>query len=388
MRKIGDFTGTSDANCAAGHYCNGVSCVLKQAIGATCTKASECSSGACVDGYCCNSACGSACDACNLTNSEGTCNVVPASTSGDPSCTPYLCDGIGVSCPVSCGSDAGCVSNHFCIGNSCTIKKVNGTVCNGANECLSGNCVDGYCCNGLCGSACDACNLANNLGSCKLKADGAKGKPSCTPYLCNGVLPGCPVSCLTNGDCVMGYTCNFGVCLGGSCSNNLVTDASFEAGSPNPNWTESSTNFTSPLCTIANCGSGSGTGPRTESWWGWFGGLGGGSHELAKLEQSVTITAGAAATLKFYFEAPACSLTGVDTFKIFIDNTLVYSTDNSDPSCGSLGYVLRSANVSAWADGQAHTLLLEGETFGGTGGALNTRITNFMVDDIEIVSCN
>ena len=43
----------------------------------------------------------------------------------------------------------------------------------------------------------------------------------------------------------------------------LIVDGSFEAGIPNPNWTETSTNFGTPLCD-ASCGTGSGTaGPRT-----------------------------------------------------------------------------------------------------------------------------
>jgi len=268
------------------------------------------------------------------------------------------------------------------------MKNPNGTACTGANECQSGFCVNGYCCDSACGSACDACNLVNNQGSCKIMVDGAAGDPSCTPYLCDGVQAACPQSCLINADCVNGTTCVGGVCTAG-CSGNLITDPGWEAGSPNPNWIETSTNFSSPLCTTANCGGdGGGTGPRNGSWWAWFGGLGSGTHELGTLQQTVTITAGSSASLKFWFEAPACALTGTDTFKIFIDANEVYNTDNSDPICGSVGYVQRTVNISAYADGQPHVLLVQGETFGGTGGAPNTRITNFMVDDIRIISCN
>ena len=46
--------------------CSGGGCVAKKSKGLACSAANERGSGACVDGYCCNSACGNACDACNV----------------------------------------------------------------------------------------------------------------------------------------------------------------------------------------------------------------------------------------------------------------------------------------------------------------------------------
>lgn len=72
-------------------------------------------------------------------------------------------------------------------------------------------------------------------------------------------------------------------CGGGA---NGVTDPSFEAGSPSSFWGESSTNLGTPLCTLAGCGDGSGTvGPRTGTWWAWFGGFGEGT-EVGMLVQA------------------------------------------------------------------------------------------------------
>ena len=52
---------------------------------------------------------------------------------------------------------------------------------------------------------------------------------------------------------------------------NVVQDGGFEAGTPNPFWTEASTNFGTPLCDEAGCGNGGGTSfPLTGSWWAWF----------------------------------------------------------------------------------------------------------------------
>ena len=74
--------------------------------------------------------------------------------------------------------------------------------------------------------------------------------------------------------------------------DELVQDGGFEAGSPNPSWSEGSTNFGSPLCGVAGCGVGGGTGPHSGTWWVWFGGTQ--SAEDGFVEQSVTIPSGSA----------------------------------------------------------------------------------------------
>src|SRR4029434_11014303 len=85
----------TSADCASAYYCNTLNqCVAKKANGNTCGAAAECQSGFCVDGYCCNSACGGGCNACNLSGAEGTCTVMPSGSFGSPSCAPYVCDGM------------------------------------------------------------------------------------------------------------------------------------------------------------------------------------------------------------------------------------------------------------------------------------------------------
>jgi hypothetical protein len=78
-------------------------------------------SGNCVDGYCCNNACSGSCDACNISGSIGSCTLVSAGSAGNPSCSPYLCNGSSAACPSSCSSDANCVATHFCSGSVCVI---------------------------------------------------------------------------------------------------------------------------------------------------------------------------------------------------------------------------------------------------------------------------
>jgi len=52
----------------------------KTANGVICTYAGGCTSGFCVDGYCCNEACDGTNEACNVTGSEGTCTSTATTT--------------------------------------------------------------------------------------------------------------------------------------------------------------------------------------------------------------------------------------------------------------------------------------------------------------------
>lgn len=66
---------------------------------------------------------------------------------------------------------------------------------------------------------------------------------------------------------------------------NPVGDPSFEAGTPNPAWSEESTNFGTPVCD-ATCGA---SLARTGAWWVWFGGYNGGVENGAVTQPAVSI---------------------------------------------------------------------------------------------------
>lgn len=177
------------------------------------------------------------------------------------------------------------------------------------------------------------------------------------------------------------------VCVGGvlECSDatsdsNHVVDGSFEGGFMGGFWTESSTNFGSPICSIDDCGWGSGGGPHTGAYWAWLGGTE--DAETAYVTQSLVIPIGTA-TLTFWLEVSICDTTGgTDTFSVLLDGATIFSTDNVDPACNLIGYVQKSVDVSGYADGGSHALEFRGEfPFAGTG------VTNFMVDDIRLESC-
>lgn len=156
---------------------------------------------------------------------------------------------------------------------------------------------------------------------------------------------------------------------------NLIADPSFEDGTPNGFWTESSTNFGTPLCTVADCGTGTGTGPRTGTWWAWFGGIA--AAETGTMGQSVTIPTGST-SLDFYFEAPLCAA-AADFIRVTVDGTELWRANGTSSACGVVGYQQISVPLGAFADGGSHAILFESTSTGaGT--------TNFMVDDVSLAS--
>jgi hypothetical protein len=89
-----------DADCVTTHYCNGSNqCVPKLAQGQVCGTTNQCSSGNCVDGFCCDNACGALCQSCAAADTggvNGTC--APVTMSSDPAseCGTNCCNGAGV----------------------------------------------------------------------------------------------------------------------------------------------------------------------------------------------------------------------------------------------------------------------------------------------------
>ncbi len=187
--------------------------------------------------------------------------------------------------------------------------------------------------------------------------------------------------CLPNGSCV---TTTSDDCAaqsglyggnGTSCTSEAVADGSFEGGTPSASWAEASTNFGTPICDPGACGVGGGTGPRTGTFWAWFGGVP--ALEVGSVQQSLTIPVGAS-TLDFYLEIPVSSGNGVDFMRVKIDGTTVFSVLEGQAPYAGIGYQLVSIPLGAFADGGVHTLRFESTQTGAPG------VTNFFVDDISI----
>ena len=155
----------------------------------------------------------------------------------------------------------------------------------------------------------------------------------------------------------------------------VTQDGGFELGSPNPVWDEASTNFGTPLCTVAGCGTGNGTGPRSGTWWAWFGGIGS-QLEVGSLNQDLVIAPGAA-TLTFWLEVPSNNNNPDDFLAVSIDETEVFRV-TGDAAAAYAEYAQVTLDVSAFADGSSHTLTFDSTTNPGEVS------TNFFVDDVAL----
>jgi hypothetical protein len=248
-------TCNTNVDCAPTIACvNHVCGTGKHTNGSTCTTAADCASSFCVDGVCCNEACGGACRSCALASAKGTCTPIAANTvdnrkvckdqgvgtcgtngrcdgaggcakyatgsvcAGEkcaanvytgPStcnstgqcvaptsraCLPFACN--GTKCFDACTTSANCVSPNVCNGNSCG-KKLAGAPCSAATECATGVCAQGFCCATTCNAACKSCGLAGTEGTCTNVPTGALDpKAMCVDQ---GAA-----SCGTNGRCAAG----------------------------------------------------------------------------------------------------------------------------------------------------------------------------------------
>jgi hypothetical protein len=170
------------------------------------------------------------------------------------------------------------------------------------------------------------------------------------------------------------------VCSDATGNSQTIGDPGYENGLTAGPWIKTSTQFGTPICDVGSCGTGNGTGPHAGTYWNWLGGNAVGTAETASTSQSVVIHPGTQ-SLTYWFEAPACDdAASVDSFIVTIDGATVFSSTNTtEPRCNMLGYVQRSIDVTAYANGAAHTI-----DFRGTFSAGGANVTNFFVDDVRL----
>jgi hypothetical protein len=187
-------------------------------------------------------------------------------------------------------------------------------------------------------------------------------------------------------DCTGGETCpplmtcgagNYCVWLDqGECAT-AIGDPSFESGSPNDAWEEASTNFGTPLCDPTSCPAFNTA--RTGDWYVWFGGVDDGL-EVGSMTQDITIPA-EADTLAFwlYFAAETTVNPELDNVEVLIDDMQLFIATAEDEGMYE-DYTLVTMDVTAFADGGVHTLVIQSSTEGD-------EVTNILVDDVSLL-CN
>ncbi len=193
----------SDSECDGDAHCYAGACVPKFTLGATCSSATQCSSGNCADGVCCNSSCEGGCNSCALAGSEGTCSPIPAGTDPKDACTSAV--------PSSCGNTG------LCDGSGSCALYPQGTFCGG------------YSCTGALETPPNECN---GEGSCLPRPPSARR--DCLAYPCDTQGERCATSCVTNGDCRTSVSafckdgqCTTGVENGGACTSTSQCKVGF-----------------------------------------------------------------------------------------------------------------------------------------------------------------
>ncbi len=159
---------------------------------------------------------------------------------------------------------------------------------------------------------------------------------------------------------------------------NPLAEGGFEGGASSTAWTQSSTNFGTPLCD-STCTSNPDLGPRSGAWWAWFGGYNAGT-EISSLSQSVHLGQGAA-SVTFWLSIPSTTGTASDLLAFSVDGTEVFQVTGLDQAAYAT-YTQVDVDISAWGNGADHTIGFDSTSFGS-----DTITPNFFVDDVTVTAC-
>ncbi|MGZ3451198.1 MAG: Kelch repeat-containing protein [Polyangiales bacterium] len=139
-----------------------------------CTSGSQCQTGFCVDGICCDTACDAPCHSCALAGSPGICSLEPYGTDRKNAC------GVSGACVATCDGKGGCTAAAS--GTQCAFAK-----CTGPSTGVGP---------AVCAAAGAACN------------DSARAEFDCSPFACEPALAACRSTCVESSDCAPGFVCD------------------------------------------------------------------------------------------------------------------------------------------------------------------------------------
>ena len=164
--------------------CNGAG-ACKKNLGGTCTTGGDCFNNTCADGVCCDSACGSQCEACNAA---GHCAAVTGKPviGGTPARSD--CTGSGTPCYGACDGTT---------VNACAYPAAGTT------------CAPPSCTPAATGAVVTTVAQCNATGTCQP----GMAQPACIYTKCSGAA--CATSCASDGDCIAADYCS--TIGGGTC---------------------------------------------------------------------------------------------------------------------------------------------------------------------------
>jgi hypothetical protein len=160
-----------------------------------------------------------------------------------------------------------------------------------------------------------------------------------------------------------------------NCSATAGSRPAIPNTAANPFWTSTSQGFGTAICTSATCPDDAGTAlPRNGSAWAWFGGTA--NAETSTLSQSVVIPSGSARHLNFFLRRGFTSAPLDAVLRVKVDGAIVRSFD--EPANAEGGYVARSVDLGAFANGASHVVQFEYVNPSGSGKS------SFVIDDLGI----
>lgn len=229
--------------CTGGTSCDATG-TCKKKDGQICAAGTECGSGHCTDGFCCNSACSGVCEACDGVV-KGRCDLVAGKAHGNRPCASDgttcggACDGLQRDVCRFPSSALGC-------GTACKDGIRTPSACDGKGACkvlpaepCPGNyaCADDSVCKTTCATETDcgrlfACRANKCVPAAKCDGDhsilGSDGRAAtdCTPYRCDTAQDVCRTTCRDVDQCAAPFLCSAdGQCIAppvstGGCSSS------------------------------------------------------------------------------------------------------------------------------------------------------------------------